>query len=67
LHSASAQRHAAPKGGRTHATTGQHISIYDLPEFADLDEETRRYFEICVEKLGLVPNVLRTFSTMSRN
>jgi uncharacterized peroxidase-related enzyme len=40
----------------------QHISIYDLPEIADLDEETRRYFEICVEKLGLVPNVLRTFS-----
>jgi uncharacterized peroxidase-related enzyme len=40
----------------------EHISIYDLPEIADLDEETRRYFEICVEKLGLVPNVLRTFS-----
>jgi uncharacterized peroxidase-related enzyme len=39
-----------------------HISIYDLPEMADLDDETRRYFEICVEKLGLVPNVLRTFS-----
>jgi uncharacterized peroxidase-related enzyme len=39
-----------------------HISIYALPEFAELDEETQRYFEICVEKLGLVPNVLRTFS-----
>ncbi len=39
-----------------------HISIYDLPEIKDLDEETQRYFEICVEKLGLVPNVLRTFS-----
>ena len=39
-----------------------HISIYELPEFAELDEETQRYFEICVEKLGLVPNVLRTFS-----
>jgi uncharacterized peroxidase-related enzyme len=39
-----------------------HISIYDLPEIAELDEETQRYFEICVEKLGLVPNVLRTFS-----
>jgi uncharacterized peroxidase-related enzyme len=40
----------------------EHISIYELPEFAELDEETQRYFEICVEKLGLVPNVLRTFS-----
>jgi len=39
-----------------------HISIYALPEFAELDEDTQRYFEICVEKLGLVPNVLRTFS-----
>ncbi len=39
-----------------------HISIYALPDFAELDEETQRYFEICVEKLGLVPNVLRTFS-----
>jgi uncharacterized peroxidase-related enzyme len=40
----------------------EHISIYDLPEIAELDEETQRYFEICVEKLGMVPNVLRTFS-----
>jgi uncharacterized peroxidase-related enzyme len=24
--------------------------------------ETQRYFQICVEKLGLVPNVLKTFS-----
>ena len=39
-----------------------HVSIYSLPEVADLDEDTRRYFDICIEKLGLVPNVLRTFS-----
>jgi uncharacterized peroxidase-related enzyme len=39
-----------------------HVSIYELPEIADLDPETRRYFDICVEKLGMVPNVLRTFS-----
>jgi uncharacterized peroxidase-related enzyme len=39
-----------------------HVSIYDLPAEAELDEETRRYFDICREKLGLVPNVLRTFS-----
>ncbi|WP_224815398.1 peroxidase-related enzyme [Hasllibacter sp. MH4015] len=39
-----------------------HISIYDLPDFDQLDEDTKRYFEVCQEKLGLVPNVLRTFS-----
>ena len=39
-----------------------HVSIYDLPDLADLDEDMRRYFEVCMEKLGLVPNVLRTFS-----
>jgi uncharacterized peroxidase-related enzyme len=39
-----------------------HVSIYDLPDYDDLDEETRKYFDICIEKLGLVPNVLRTFS-----
>ena len=39
-----------------------HISIFDLPETGDLDDETRKYFEICTEKLGMVPNVLATFS-----
>ncbi|MCR9067642.1 MAG: peroxidase-related enzyme [Rhodobacteraceae bacterium] len=39
-----------------------HVSIYDLPDAADLDEDMQRYFEICIEKLGLVPNVLKTFS-----
>lgn len=39
-----------------------HISMYDLPEFDALDDDTKRYFEICQDKLGLVPNVLRTFS-----
>ena len=39
-----------------------HVSIYDLPAYEDLDEDMQRYFDICREKLGLVPNVLRTFS-----
>jgi len=39
-----------------------HVSIYDLPTYEDLDADMRRYFDVCVEKLGLVPNVLRTFS-----
>lgn len=39
-----------------------HISIYDLPDFNALDDDTKRYFEVCQDKLGMVPNVLRTFS-----
>ena len=39
-----------------------HVSIYELPDPADLDEDMRAYFEICQQKLGLVPNVLQTFS-----
>ena len=34
----------------------------DLPMVDPLPEETQRYFDICVEKLGMVPNVLATFS-----
>ncbi|PWK58081.1 peroxidase-related enzyme [Roseicyclus mahoneyensis] len=39
-----------------------HVSIYDLPDLADLDEDMQRYFQVCRDKLGMVPNVLRTFS-----
>lgn len=39
-----------------------HISIFDLPDPETLDEDMRAYFKICEEKLGMVPNVLRTFS-----
>ena len=40
----------------------EHISIFDLPDPDTLDEDMRAYFEICQDKLGLVPNVLQTFS-----
>ena len=33
----------------------------DIP-MADLPPETQRYFDICVEKLGFVPNVLRAYA-----
>ena len=39
-----------------------HVSIYDLPDPDTLDEDMKAYFAICEEKLGMVPNVLRTFS-----
>lgn len=39
-----------------------HISIFDLPDPDQLDEDMRAYFQLCEEKLGMVPNVLRTYS-----
>lgn len=33
-----------------------------LPDPAALDPDMRRYFEVCQQKLGLVPNVLRAYS-----
>ena len=34
----------------------------DLPMVDPLPEQTRKYFDICVEKLGLVPNVLQAYA-----
>jgi len=34
----------------------------DLPEVDPLPEATQAYFDKCVEKLGLVPNVLRAYA-----
>lgn len=34
----------------------------DLPPVDPLPEETARYFAICEEKLGMVPNVLRAYA-----
>lgn len=39
-----------------------HISIFDLPDPASLDDDMQAYFRVCEEKLGLVPNVLRTYA-----
>ena len=39
-----------------------HISRLPVPPVDSLDEDLRHYFEICREKLGLVPNVLRAYS-----
>jgi len=38
------------------------VTALDLPMVDPLPEETRRYFEICEEKLGLVPNVLKAYA-----
>lgn len=33
-----------------------------IPDMKDLPDDVRKYFEICLEKLGMVPNVLTAFS-----
>lgn len=39
-----------------------HVSIFDLPDPDTLDADMQSYFKVCEEKLGLIPNVLRTYS-----
>ena len=44
---------------RPDAPTDAAPTALDLPQADPLPPETRRYFDLCVEKLGFVPNVLR--------
>ena len=41
-----------------------HVVALDLPipEIQDMPEDTRKYFQICQEKLGMIPNVLTAYS-----
>lgn len=40
----------------------QGPTALDLPMVEPLPEETRKYFDLCMDKLGLVPNVLRAYA-----
>lgn len=44
------------------ATTDDEPTALDLPMVDPLPEATAKYFDICQEKLGLVPNVLRAYA-----
>jgi uncharacterized peroxidase-related enzyme len=39
----------------------EKVTALDLP-ITELPAETQRYFDICVEKLGFVPNVLKSYA-----
>ncbi|MEC7815401.1 MAG: peroxidase-related enzyme [Pseudomonadota bacterium] len=41
-----------------------HVVALDLPipEIKDLPEDTQKYFQICLDKLGMIPNVLTAYS-----
>lgn len=38
------------------------VHALPVPEIEDLDADLQKYFAICEEKLGLVPNVLRAYA-----
>jgi len=42
--------------------TPEQPTALDLPMVEPLPEETQKYFDLCQEKLGLVPNVLRAYA-----
>jgi len=39
-----------------------HVVKIDLPDTDALDADIRKYLDICVEKLGMVPNVLTAYT-----
>ncbi len=43
-------------------TEARKPTALDLPELDPLPENTAKYFAVCEEKLGLVPNVLRAYA-----
>ena len=40
----------------------QSPTALDLPMVDPLPEATRKYFDVCAEKLGLIPNVLKAYA-----
>lgn len=40
----------------------QSPTALDLPMIDPLPEATRKYFDLCAEKLGLIPNVLKAYA-----
>lgn len=40
----------------------EHIMKLQVPDPETLDEDLQKYFRVCEEKLGLVPNVLRAYA-----
>ena len=60
-------RAAAKRGAKTETSRGMPdpTRLWALkiePDLAALDPDMKRYFQICREKLGLLPNVLRAFA-----
>ena len=44
-----------------------HIMKLTVPDFDSLDDDVKNYLNICQKKLGLMPNVLRTYTFIKIN
>jgi len=44
------------------STSSKPITALDLPPVEEFDDDMQAYFDKCVEKLGMVPNVLQAYS-----
>ena len=42
--------------------TDKPVTALDLPMVDPLPEATQKYFDICTEKLGMIPNVLQSYA-----
>jgi uncharacterized peroxidase-related enzyme len=42
--------------------TNPYVTALDLPMADPLPEATQKYFDICTEKLGMIPNVLQAYA-----
>ena len=43
-------------------SSSNKITALNLPMVNPLPSDTQKYFDVCQEKLGLVPNVLKAFA-----
>lgn len=39
-----------------------HVICLDIADPAEMDEDLRKYFQVCEEKIGFVPNVLKAYA-----
>ena len=46
--------------------TGERVTALDLPQVEEPDPDNAAYFDKCMDKLGLVPNVLRAYAWNQR-
>jgi hypothetical protein len=44
------------------SVAGKPVMALDLPPADPFDDDMQAYFDKCVEKLGMVPNVLQAYS-----
>ena len=43
-------------------STKQGVTSLDLPMVDPLPDDTQKYFDVCQNKLGMIPNVLQAYA-----